>query len=120
MISVLAPPLILIDLLLTSDRTVMGNAVNSRTVGFLGWLTFAVMVVSALGLFFARLSDRQPVHNSMHAFRALRDVFRLRAAGPPLDGLNMDDPGMSRCAIGYTTPGVHLRTHRKGRCYARE
>ena len=50
---VLAPPLILIVLLLTADRTVMGNAVNSRTVAFLGWLTFAVMVVAALGLFVA-------------------------------------------------------------------
>jgi hypothetical protein len=32
---------------------VMGNAVNSRAVAFLGWLTFGVMVVAALGLFFA-------------------------------------------------------------------
>src|SRR3981081_4148520 len=50
---VLAPPLILIVLLLTRDRTVMGDAVNSRTVGSLGWLTFGLMVVAALGLFFA-------------------------------------------------------------------
>jgi NRAMP (natural resistance-associated macrophage protein)-like metal ion transporter len=50
---VLAPPLILIVLMLTRDRTVMGHAVNSRTVAFLGWLTFAVMVVAALGLFVA-------------------------------------------------------------------
>lgn len=50
---VLAPPLILIVLLLTGDRTVMGDAINSRTVAFLGWLTFVVMVVAALGLFFA-------------------------------------------------------------------
>jgi Mn2+/Fe2+ NRAMP family transporter len=47
---VLAPPLILIVLLLTRDRTVMGDAVNSRTLGFLGWLTFVIMVASALGL----------------------------------------------------------------------
>jgi Mn2+/Fe2+ NRAMP family transporter len=50
---VLAPPLILIVLLLTGDRTVMGDAVNSRPVAFLGWLTFAVMVVAALGLLVA-------------------------------------------------------------------
>jgi Mn2+/Fe2+ NRAMP family transporter len=50
---VLAPPLILIVLLLTRDRKVMGDAVNSRSVAFLGWLTFAVMVVAAVGLFFA-------------------------------------------------------------------
>jgi Mn2+/Fe2+ NRAMP family transporter len=37
---VLAPPLILIVLLLTGDRTVMGDAINSRPVAFLGWLTF--------------------------------------------------------------------------------
>jgi len=50
---VLAPPLILIVTLLTGDRTVMGDAVNSRLLGFFGWATFAVMVVAALGLGFA-------------------------------------------------------------------
>ena len=50
---VLAPPLILIVLLLTGDRTVMGDAVNSRPVWFLGWLAFLVMVVAALGLLVA-------------------------------------------------------------------
>jgi len=50
---VLAPPLILIVLLLTGDRTVMGDAVNSRTVACLGWLAFVVMVAAALGLFIA-------------------------------------------------------------------
>jgi Mn2+/Fe2+ NRAMP family transporter len=47
---VLAPPLILLVLLLTRDHTVMGDAVNSRTTACLGWLAFAVMVVAALGL----------------------------------------------------------------------
>jgi Mn2+/Fe2+ NRAMP family transporter len=47
---VLAPPLILIVLLLTTDPSVMGDAVNSRTVTVLGWVTFGVMVVAALGL----------------------------------------------------------------------
>jgi Mn2+/Fe2+ NRAMP family transporter len=50
---VLAPPLILIVLLLTGDRAVMGDAVNSRTIACLGWLAFAVMAVAALGLFIA-------------------------------------------------------------------
>jgi Mn2+/Fe2+ NRAMP family transporter len=50
---VLAPPLILIVILLTSDRRVMGDAVNSRGLSFLGWLTLVVMVVAAFGLFFA-------------------------------------------------------------------
>jgi NRAMP (natural resistance-associated macrophage protein)-like metal ion transporter len=47
---VLAPPLILIVLLLTADPKVMGTAVNSRTAAVLGWITFVVMVVAALGL----------------------------------------------------------------------
>jgi Mn2+/Fe2+ NRAMP family transporter len=50
---VLAPPLILLVLLLSSDRTVMGDAVNSRTLAGLGWLAFAVMTGAALGLFTA-------------------------------------------------------------------
>jgi Mn2+/Fe2+ NRAMP family transporter len=47
---VLAPPLILIVLLLTSNPAVMGAAVNTRSATVLGWFTFAVMVVAALGL----------------------------------------------------------------------
>ncbi len=50
---VLAPPLILIVLLLTSDRMVMSDAVNSRTLAVLGWLEFSVMVAAALGLLVA-------------------------------------------------------------------
>jgi Mn2+/Fe2+ NRAMP family transporter len=50
---VLAPPLILIVLLLTGDPAVMGKAVNSRTSAALGWTTFVLMVVAALGLFVA-------------------------------------------------------------------
>jgi Mn2+/Fe2+ NRAMP family transporter len=50
---VLAPPLILVVLLLTSDRTVMGDATNSRALSVLGWIAFVVMVAAALGLFVA-------------------------------------------------------------------
>jgi NRAMP (natural resistance-associated macrophage protein)-like metal ion transporter len=50
---VLAPPIILIVLLLTGDADVMGDAVNPRPLAVLGWLAFAVMVVAALGLFIA-------------------------------------------------------------------
>jgi Mn2+/Fe2+ NRAMP family transporter len=50
---VLAPPLILIVLLLTGDPKVMGKAVNSRLLGTLGWITFVVMVVASLGLLVA-------------------------------------------------------------------
>ena len=50
---ILAPPLILIVLLLTRDRKVMGDAVNSPLLAFLGWLTFGVMMIAAVGLCFA-------------------------------------------------------------------
>jgi NRAMP (natural resistance-associated macrophage protein)-like metal ion transporter len=50
---VLAPPLILLVLLLTRDRTVMGDAINSPLLAILGWLTFVVMVVAALGVLIA-------------------------------------------------------------------
>ncbi len=53
MVVVLAPPLILIVLMLTRDRTVMGAEIDPPLLAFLGWLTFFVMVVAALGLFFA-------------------------------------------------------------------
>jgi NRAMP (natural resistance-associated macrophage protein)-like metal ion transporter len=47
---VLAPPLILIVVLLTSDADVMGDAVNPPVLRFLGWTTFAIMTASAAGL----------------------------------------------------------------------
>jgi Mn2+/Fe2+ NRAMP family transporter len=50
---VLAPPLILIVLLLTRDRTVMGDSVNSRILDVFGWATLAVMVATAVGLLIA-------------------------------------------------------------------
>jgi NRAMP (natural resistance-associated macrophage protein)-like metal ion transporter len=50
---VLAPPLILVVLLLTRNPAVMGAAVNSSTLNALGWITFGVMVLAALGLVLA-------------------------------------------------------------------
>jgi NRAMP (natural resistance-associated macrophage protein)-like metal ion transporter len=47
---VLAPPLVLIVVLLTGDRAVMGDAVNSPLVSIVGWLTFIVMAAAAFGL----------------------------------------------------------------------
>jgi Mn2+/Fe2+ NRAMP family transporter len=44
---VLAPPLILLILLLTSDPKVMGNQVSSTLERSLGWITFVVMSVAA-------------------------------------------------------------------------
>ena len=46
----LAPPLILIVLLLTRDRTVMGDAITPPLVAFLGWITLFVMTAAAFGL----------------------------------------------------------------------
>jgi Mn2+/Fe2+ NRAMP family transporter len=50
----LAPPLVLIIVLLTSDRAVMGEAVNSRMLTWLGWATFFTMAAAGLGLLVAR------------------------------------------------------------------
>jgi Mn2+/Fe2+ NRAMP family transporter len=47
---ILSPPLILIVVLLTRDRTVVGDAVTSRSLAFLGWVALAVMTGAALGL----------------------------------------------------------------------
>jgi NRAMP (natural resistance-associated macrophage protein)-like metal ion transporter len=47
---ILAPPLILLVLLLTSSSQVMGKQVSTPTLRYLGWITFAIMSVAALGL----------------------------------------------------------------------
>ena len=48
---VLAPPLILLVLLLTRDRRVMGDAVNPPLLNVVGWAAFIVMTLAAVGLF---------------------------------------------------------------------
>jgi NRAMP (natural resistance-associated macrophage protein)-like metal ion transporter len=48
---VLAPPLILLILLLTSNHQLMGDRVNSRTLQIAGWITFVVMAAAAIGMF---------------------------------------------------------------------
>jgi NRAMP (natural resistance-associated macrophage protein)-like metal ion transporter len=48
---VLAPPLIVLLVLLTSDRAVMGRHVNSRWLTAMGWLTAAVMGGCAIAMF---------------------------------------------------------------------
>jgi NRAMP (natural resistance-associated macrophage protein)-like metal ion transporter len=50
---VLAPPLVVLVVLLTSDRKVMGKRVNSRLAATLGWLCAAVMSAAALALLFS-------------------------------------------------------------------
>ena len=49
---VLAPPLILLVVLLSSDPVVMGDRVNSTPLRIFGWITFAVMAAAAVGLAF--------------------------------------------------------------------
>jgi len=46
----LAPPLILLVILLTSNRRVMGKHVNSPMLRVLGWITLAVMSAATVGM----------------------------------------------------------------------
>ena len=46
----LAPPLILLVILLTSSRKIMGQRVNPPLLRYLGWATFAVMTAAAVGM----------------------------------------------------------------------
>jgi Mn2+/Fe2+ NRAMP family transporter len=46
----LAPPLILLVILLTSSHKVMGQHVNSPLLRCLGWATFGVMTAAAVGM----------------------------------------------------------------------
>jgi NRAMP (natural resistance-associated macrophage protein)-like metal ion transporter len=48
---VLAPPLVVLVTLLTSDPRVMGKDVSSRPLRYLGWATAAIMTVAAIGMF---------------------------------------------------------------------
>ena len=49
---VLAPPLVVLIVLLSSDRTVMGDRVNTRTANALGWICAVAMIAAALAMFF--------------------------------------------------------------------
>jgi len=46
----LAPPLVVLVVLLTSDKTVMGRRTNSRSAAVLGWICAAMMSAAALAL----------------------------------------------------------------------
>lgn len=48
---ILAPPLILLIILLTSSRKVMGPAINPPLVRWLGWATFVIMSLVAVASF---------------------------------------------------------------------
>jgi NRAMP (natural resistance-associated macrophage protein)-like metal ion transporter len=51
---VLAPPLIVLVVLLTTDSSVMGDRVNPPVLKWLGWLAAVVMAGAALAMFLAR------------------------------------------------------------------
>jgi len=46
----LAPPLVVMVVLLTSDKKVMGSRVNSRSLKWLGWACAGVMTFAAVAL----------------------------------------------------------------------
>lgn len=48
---VLAPPLVVLVVLLTGNPKVMGNRVSSRPLRYLGWATAAIMTAAAIGMF---------------------------------------------------------------------
>jgi NRAMP (natural resistance-associated macrophage protein)-like metal ion transporter len=48
---VAAAPFIIVTMLVSSDRTIMGEFVNGRAATILGWLTAALMAVAAVALF---------------------------------------------------------------------
>jgi Mn2+/Fe2+ NRAMP family transporter len=47
---VLAPPLIVLVTMLTSDKTVMGERVSSRWLKFAGWATAIVMTAATIAM----------------------------------------------------------------------
>ncbi|HEY9792889.1 MAG TPA: divalent metal cation transporter [Candidatus Obscuribacterales bacterium] len=47
---VLAPPLLVMIMLISNNRKIMGNRVNSTLVNVLGWITTVAMTVAAVGL----------------------------------------------------------------------
>jgi len=48
---VLAPPLIVIIMLVSNSRQVMGNRTNGPLTNLLGWSTALIMFAAALGMF---------------------------------------------------------------------
>ena len=48
---VLAPPLIVLVVLLTSNPKIMGNRTSSRPLRYLGWAAAAIMTAAAVGMF---------------------------------------------------------------------
>jgi len=56
---VLAPPLIVLVVLITSSRKIMGVHVNSPLLKWLGWATAVIMALAAVGMFATLLTSAQ-------------------------------------------------------------
>jgi Mn2+/Fe2+ NRAMP family transporter len=48
---VLAPPLLILIMLVSNNRKVMGDRVNGKLTNFIGWTTAVLMSAAALGMF---------------------------------------------------------------------
>jgi len=48
---VLAPPLLVIIMLISNNKKIMGNRTNGPLTNILGWATAAIMTLAALGMF---------------------------------------------------------------------
>jgi Mn2+/Fe2+ NRAMP family transporter len=46
----LAPPLLVLIMLMANNRAVMGDRTNGRGLNILGWVTTVAMIAAALGL----------------------------------------------------------------------
>jgi Mn2+/Fe2+ NRAMP family transporter len=51
---VLAPPLLVVIMLVSNNKKVMGKRVNGKLTNFLGWTTTILMSVAAWGMFLTR------------------------------------------------------------------
>ncbi len=49
---VLAPPLLILLMLVANNKQIMGKRVNGKALNIVGWLTAAVMLIAAVALFF--------------------------------------------------------------------
>jgi Mn2+/Fe2+ NRAMP family transporter len=47
---ILSPPLLLLIVLMTNNRRIMGTRVNSRAMNLFGWLTSAAIFGATIGL----------------------------------------------------------------------
>ena len=78
---VLAPPLIVLVVLLTGSRSVMGDRVNLPLLKWLGWMTAAVMTIAAVALLrLCSRSDNPPTADSTSPVSRLAIRDRVQAS----------------------------------------